>query len=121
MIDRVDWLPDIYRQMEYAPTQSREMVSQVTVVIQLPGATSIVTLAKSNPEMPADGQPGSATSTTMSSSSIDRDGHATRAAAGVPLGDGVARSPGRVHRSPHRVRAMTRPSGRADRGSSRAG
>jgi len=44
--------------MEYAPTQFREMVSQVTLVIQMPAATSIVTLAKSNPEMPADGQPG---------------------------------------------------------------
>jgi len=47
-----------WQRVSYAPTQFREMIRQVVAIVQLPAGTSILTLAKSDPEAPGDVQPG---------------------------------------------------------------
>jgi hypothetical protein len=42
----------------YAPTQFREMIRQVTAIVQLPAGTSTLTLAKSNLDAPGEVQLG---------------------------------------------------------------
>jgi hypothetical protein len=47
-----------WQPIRYAPTQFREMIRQVAVNVELPAGTSTITLAKSNPDVPGDVQPG---------------------------------------------------------------